>query len=189
MGTIPDYKIHERLEPKLPAFQDCFDRRAAQLEVVGGQIELYFRVSLDGRVSWVYPRQSSIGDRETERCVLAIAAATRFPEPQGGGEAEFAWGFEIPPPDDVRPPVDWDEARVRAAVRQGAHAIRACRGTEHASYIITAYVAPGGQVMSAGTAAGDQVPPQQLDCVSDAVREWQMPDPGSYPAKVTFTVR
>jgi hypothetical protein len=186
MGTIPERKILATLEPKLPSFQRCFERAAARVELIGGRMELYFRVGLDGRVEWVYPRTSTVGDRGTEQCLLEIAKAARFPEPKGGGAAELAWGFEIDAPDGVRPPVAWDEAHIESTLRAEHATLEACGAL---GWVVTAYVAPGGKVMAAGASAPSHEAEGGIDCVLRAVRGWSLPDPGSYPAKVSFRVQ
>jgi hypothetical protein len=185
MGTIPQRRIEETLQAKQAAFQRCFFEGMSEVEVLGGHIKFYFRVGLDGRVEWVQPRGSSIGHRPTELCLLELASKVRFPEPKGGGPAEFVWGFEIENPGGVRPPVAWPEARVTKPVETQRSALAACGvGAEH--YTITAYVAPGGKVLAAGVATDAQPEPARLDCIVSAIKTWHMPDPGSYPAKVSF---
>jgi hypothetical protein len=187
MGTIPERLIHETLEPKMPKFQRCFFDGAGEVELLGGHMGFYFRVGLDGRVEWVDPRDSTVGHRATEECLLAIAAATRFPKPRGGGPAEFAWGFDIDSVGGLRPPVAWDAERVRASVRAERGSLVGC-GLGEVEVKVTAYVAPGGAVTSAGASTNAHDGVSKIPCVVDAVRGWKMPDPGSYPAKVTFTV-
>ncbi len=187
MGTIPERKIQGALEPRLPRFAQCFARGATDVEFIAGSMEFYFRVGLSGEVEWVYPRKSSVGHRGTERCVLELAASTRFPEPKGGGPAEFAWSFEMGGTDDARPPVAWEAAQVEPAVSAAGEALAACApGGE--GFEVTAYVAPGGKVMAAGAAAPSNEAAAQIDCVVEAVQALPLPDPGSYPAKVTFSV-
>jgi hypothetical protein len=183
MGTIPERKIHATLEPKLGRFQRCFFHGAEDVEFIGGDFEFYFRVGLDGRVEWVYPRSSTVGHRGTEECLLQEAARVRFPEPRGGGAAELAWGFGLDPAAG-RPPVDWEASRVAQLVAsEGPGVTEACGG---GPFHVTAYVAPGGQVMAAGAAVDDADSAGRIDCVVEAVRGWSMPDPGSYAAKVSF---
>jgi hypothetical protein len=170
MGTISAMAVQRALEPRIGRF------------FLGGRIELAFRVRTDGSVLWVYPRQSNIGDRDTERCMLEVAASTRFSRPQGG-EAEFAYPLEVDPADDVRPPTFWDPTRVMSNVERVRGEIVDC-GT--GPFHVTVYVAPGGRVVAAGASTPDQTQSDALDCVADAVRGWTMPDPGSYPAKVSF---
>jgi hypothetical protein len=185
LGTIPERKIHATLEPKLPSFQRCFMHGAERVELISGSMQFYFRVALDGRVEWVYPRASSVGDRPTEQCLLEIAKAARFPEPKGGGAAEISWGFEFDASETARPPVAWDEARVQSVLATERAALEDC-GVAGGALLVTAYVAPGGQVLAAGASAPGREAAERIDCVLEAVRGWHMPDPGSYPAKVSF---
>jgi hypothetical protein len=185
LGTIPQRRIEETLRAKQPAFQRCFFEGMNEVEVLGGHIKFYFRVGLDGRVEWVQPRGSSIGHRPTELCLLELASKVRFPEPKGGGPAEFVWGFEIENPGGVRPPVAWPQMRVSKQLESQRASLSACGvGAEH--YSATAYVAPGGSVLAAGVATDAQPTAEKLDCIVAAIKGWHMPDPGSYPAKVSF---
>ncbi len=185
MGTIPSRRIEDTMQAKLPAFQRCFFEGAGEVEFIAGYVKFYFRVGLDGRVEWVHPRGSSVGHRGTELCLLNIAKQTHFPKPQGGGAAEFVWGFELETPDGVRAPVAWDEARVAATLTKHRASLDACElGDGH--YVITTYVAPGGSVLAAGAAADSQPAAEKIDCVLGAIKGWSMPDPGSYAAKVSF---
>ena len=184
MGTIPERKIQSTLEPKLPSFARCFARGAAEVEPIAGRMELYFRVALDGHVEWVFPRASSVGHRATEQCVLDLARAVRFPGPKGGDAAELSWSFELEG-GDVRPPVAWDAGRVLPVVEANRDALQAC-GLGSGDAVLTLYVAPGGAVLSAGGAARTREAADQLDCALSAVKTWQLPDPGSYMAKVSF---
>ena len=60
------------------------------VRLLRGRVELAFRVDRDGGVRWVYPRASTVGDRDTERCLIDIATVMRFQRPRGC-EAEFAY--------------------------------------------------------------------------------------------------
>jgi hypothetical protein len=188
-GTIPQRRIEETLQAKMPAFQRCFFNGMSEVDVLSGYMKFYFRVGLDGRVEWVHPRSSSIGHRPTELCLLGLAEKTRFPEPKGGGPAEFVWGFEIENPGGVRPPVAWPETKVDKQVSAQRASLDGCaldNGAPH--YSVTAYVAPGGSVLAVGAAADSQPAAAKIDCLVETVKRWHMPDPGSYPAKVSFSL-
>ena len=182
MGTISAMAVQRALEPRIGRFFSCFNQRSGDVEVLGGRIVMAFRIRTDGSVLWVYPRESNIGDRETERCMLEVAASTRFSRPQGG-EAEFSYPLEVDPPDDVRPATFWDASRVSTHVDRVRGEIVDCGP---GPFRVTVYVAPGGRVIAAGASTTEQTQGDSLDCVADAVRGWAMPDPGSYPAKVSF---
>lgn len=191
MGTLNPEDVQMALEPKMQRFASCFANRYDDLELVGGHFEMAFRVGADGGVTTVYPRRSTVGDRDTERCLLDVARRTRFREPRGGDEAEFNWSLDFDPPDDVRPPFNWDSDRTADTLAEhGPELLDQCRPAgANGRYLVTAYVAPGGEVIAAGAAADEADVAETLDCVTDQVRTWEMPDPGSYPAKVTFVLQ
>ncbi len=172
------------LDRRLPRFARCFSRRYNELELVGGEMRFSFRVKVDGSVLWVYPSSSTVGDRTVERCLLDVAQAATFPRPHGG-EAEFSWSLAFDPPEDVRPPVPWDASQVSEVVGEHGSELRQC-GARPGQ--VTAYVGPGGAVMAAGASAEGQPSADALDCLASAVETWEMPDPGSYPAKVSFPI-
>ena len=79
-----------------------------------------------------------------------------------------------------------DAARVETVLRQQRAALDACGAH---GFSVTAYVAPGGQVFAAGASAASHEASENIDCVVHAVQALHMPDPGSYPAKVSFQLR
>jgi hypothetical protein len=187
MGTIPILRIQEKFEMRLRQIDRCFLEREPEVQFIGGHVEFYFRVALDGTVRWAYMRDSSVGDRQTERCLLDIVRRIKFPRPRGGGEAEIGWSFDRDPNPEVRPPVELEPSGIGELVSENAESIAAC-GIPGSTVTVTAYVAPGGQVIAAGAhstyrgAAEDAI----LDCVTETVSGWTMPDPGSYAAKISF---
>jgi hypothetical protein len=185
-GTLSQDEVQNALEPRMPKFARCVQKRAGAVEWLSGSIELSFRVAVDGAVAAVFPTRSSMGDRETERCALDVARATRFPQPHGG-EAEFSWSFEVPLDGEIRPPVDWGADAAGVFLSEQASQVTANCGA--GSYAITAYVDTEGKVVSAGAAAGSEAEAEQLDCVLDVVRAFTFESPGSYAAKLQFAIQ
>lgn len=182
-GTLSQNEIQGALEPRMLKFAQCVQRRSEQLDVLAGGMALEFHVALDGKVGSVYPRESSLGDREAERCVLELAQATRFPAPHGGA-ADFAWSFEVPLDDSVREPVALSAEHVSGVIEQNRALIDANCGA--GSYLVTAYLDPSGKVVAAGAATHDAPSALNLDCVTEAIESFVFASPGSYVAKVTF---
>lgn len=186
MGTIAREQVERTLNPRMPRFQRCFEQRMGQVELLAGNMRFGFRIHTDGSVAWVYPAQTDIGDRQTEQCVLEVARSTRFPAPRGG-EAEFSWSFGFDAAEDVRPPLHWTANALGPRLNDVGTVAREC--SVRGSYSITAYVEPGGRVLAAGGSAPSAEGEPALDCIVQRVQTWTMPDPGSYPAKITFTVQ
>jgi hypothetical protein len=184
-GTLSQHEIQGALEPRMLKFSRCVQKRSGEVEWVAGAMQFQFKVALDGSVAQVFPSQSSMGDRETERCMVEVAKSTRFPAPHGG-EAEFSWSLEVPLDPDVREPVVWSAADVQEVLStRTAEVETQCGG---GPYAVTAYLDTEGKVVAAGAATGDEASAPQLDCVVLAVQGWLFPSPGSYAAKLTFTV-
>lgn len=183
LGTIPQLRIEEVLEAKLPEFQRCFFEGTNQIASLGGHMKFYFRVGLDGRVQYVHPRGSSIGHRATELCLLSRAANARFPAPKGGGPAEFVWGFELEPATE---PQTLSAEQVMPAVDQHRPELSACGVDDLGHYVVTAYIAPGGRTEAVGAAADSNEAAERIDCIVETVQSWPLTDPGESLAKVSF---
>lgn len=183
MGTISQDQVNMTLQPRTETFARCFTQGAG-VDFLGGDIRLSFRIHVDGSVAWVFPSQTTIGHRAVERCIVERARGVRFPRPRGG-EAEFSWGFGYDAPSDVRPPLNWDATRISSTLASnGAALVSQCGGQR--GYHVTAYVQSGGRVIAVGVATQSNDTAAQLDCIATGVSGWTMPDPGSYPAKVSF---
>lgn len=187
LGMLTASEIQSALGGRTQAFLGCFADRMGEIEFLAGDVRLSFRIGAQGDVEWVYPESTTVGDRAAEQCVLDIAARTHFPSPRGGDAAEFTWGFAFDAPQDVRSPVEWDATQLAEVVLEQRNSIHQVCG--RAGYRLTAYVSPGGNVLSVGGASPDAASLSGLDCVIAQVRNWRMPNPGSYAAKVTFDLR
>lgn len=184
-GTLSQSEIQNALEPRMMKFSRCVQRRSGDVEWLSGKVELSFHIALDGSVASVFPSASTMGDRETERCILEVAQSVRFPEPHGG-EADFTWPLEVPLDSDVREPVVWDPAQFNEVLLTNAEtALATCIG----SFSITAYIDPEGRVVAAGASTTELDDAAKLDCITEAVKTWTFPSPGSYAAKVSFNLR
>lgn len=184
MGTIPARSVSSTMDGRMSHLARCFADRSDDVEFLEGDITLSFRIHTDGTVAWVYPSRSTIGDHETESCILGVARSAHFSRPTGG-EAEFSWGFGIDAASDVRLPISWTADHVTEAIEANRASVASCGRT---GFQLTAYVAPGGAVMAVGGTCPDADALTALDCVVTAVRGWTMPNPGSYPAKVSFSL-
>jgi hypothetical protein len=201
LGTVPSHVVESTLQARQGKFLRCFTDAWRSDPLVGGEVRFVFRVGPSGEVRWVYPVVSTVGDVETERCLLDVARRARFPKPHGG-EAEFSWSLGVDPMDDVRPPVPWEGDQAAPLVAEHRDAVlQDCIDGAPTAYRVTAYVAQGGTVRRVGVAARVEADPsvgvgeprvateRARACVAERIREWAFPDPGSYPAKITFDLR
>ncbi|MCC7535249.1 MAG: energy transducer TonB [Deltaproteobacteria bacterium] len=186
LGQIDPAEARAALERRMGSFMRCYSQRLSSVEYLGGNVELTVRIGTEGSVRWAFVSQSTMGDLPTETCLLGVAQGASFPRPRGG-EAEFRYPLEFEPGDGVRPPLSWSHDRVASVIGEHRGDLASC-SLGGSSVSVTAYVEPGGRVAAAGVASSARAAANAAECVVQAVSGWTFPDPGSYAAKVTFTV-
>ena len=183
LGAVDVRQTMERRQEELLA---CLAARGRRRTPLHGEVRFAFVVQPDGAVRTVRIERSTIGHRGVERCLTLAALRTRFPMPQGAGEAELSWTMLVD--DGGRHPRVLDGSRWRrATARRGRAALRRCEIDRGEAVQVTAHLTANGRVASVGGGASDGAR-YDLDCVLDEVRRWRMPRPGQ-PAKVTFLLR
>ena len=175
----------DRLEAKLNA---CYRAGQGRIEYLEGDAQFFLRVGQDGRTKYAYLEGSTLGDRDTEKCMLDALTSATWPKPEGG-EAEVRNSIGFDAPGDVRPPVDWSADRLAEALGKSDGKIRKCKGSVSGNFKGTAYVQPDGKhgrFQSIGMTPPNKDGIDKLDCLVDVVRDMKIPSPGSYAAKVSF---
>jgi hypothetical protein len=187
LGSLDDRKVDQTFARLMPSFQRCIADGATRVEFLGGHMRFLIRIREDGSIKWAYFSESTVGDRDTEKCMLSAIRAASWPPPiDGEGQAEK--NFDFDPSPDVRDPVPWTADRVAGALAHGRPRLAECTRGVRGRYRATAYVQTNGQVLSAGVAPPDERGEQSADCVANAIKDIKFPSPGSWPAKVTFEV-
>lgn len=166
----------------------CFSTAQKRVPYLGGDIRLVVRVAVDGTARWVYVKDSTLGDRETEDCMVAKLKSSQWPKPVGGeGLAENVFTFEVD--SDERPPVAWEPSEVSDALEETQQTLSACRtDTGTGPLKATLYVDTDGKPVSVGVSGSDEHGEEAAQCVVDALRGVTFPSPGSYDAKVSITI-
>lgn len=209
--------------------EKCHKDGRARIEFLSGDVKLFTRVAGDGSVRYGFFEDSSLGDRDTEKCVLDAMKNAPWPKPIGG-EGEVRNGMSWTPGSE-RQPSAWDGNKVTSALDHAANKavkekVEACKaGTS--GFKITAYVEPGelesaapeadnkdkkkpggkpgpdpkkkgkpaepeaehgGKFKAIGMAAPNKDAAEKVDCIVDALKQLPLPSPGSYAAKVSFSL-
>jgi hypothetical protein len=120
--------------------------------------------------------------------MIGVLRKASWPLPVGGriGTAENGFGFEMT--GDVRPPVDWDSGEISEVLNQNAGAFEQCKSGTGGSFTATVYVDADGSALGAGVSAPSKEGERASDCLVDVLVGATYPSPGSWPAKVTFTL-
>src|SRR5262249_51787732 len=133
---------------------------------------------------WVYLSASTLGDRDTEKCLLERARGKSWPKPLGGdGLAEKA--FEIDPQKQAavieEKRLKVENAKARAAAAEWRDGVRG-------AFLATVYVRPDGRVAAAGVAPPSEKGEDIADCVVEAIQKVRFRPVGARPAKVSFEI-
>ncbi|WP_394847493.1 AgmX/PglI C-terminal domain-containing protein [Pendulispora brunnea] len=188
LGSIDSRAVEQtfwRLQNKLQA---CYRKGLQRVEYLEGDVKVFLRVGQDGTARYGYMEESTLGDRESERCMMDVLTGSAWPKPQGG-EAEVRNSFGFDGPGDVRPPVSWGADRISDAIAKQSDALGKCKEGVSGRFHVTAYVEPDGRqgkFQAIGITPPSKEGIDKLDCLADALKGAALPSPGSYAAKVSF---
>jgi hypothetical protein len=164
----------------------CWDQGRTRIPFLAGQVSFHVKVDHDGKAASVSLSESTLGDLDTEKCLMDVIQAAQFPQPVGGKEglADYS-GLEFPASDEVREPVAWSESDMGGGAKAAHAVLRTCKAqTGGSSLKATLYVNTQGKIQSVGF-AGDATP-SASDCAADKLKKLKFNSPGSYAAKVSL---
>lgn len=188
IGALDEGKVKQTFQRSAEKLSACFAKGTEKLPYLAGDVRFVVRVAKDGSARWAYVKDSNLGDRDTESCMLAVLKSAIWPKPEGGeGLAENSFSFE--PGGDERPPVAWSAEQLGAPYQTAKHALAACRkkaGTKGLK--ATFYVDTDGKPKAIGVSSADEHGEDAVSCVVDALSAVKFPSPGSYASKVSVTI-
>jgi len=200
LGSIDELATNRAFDALQNQFLDCQKQGMQRVEFLAGDAKFFIRVAQDGSVKWAYLEDSTIGDRATEKCMLQVVTSAHWPKPDGGeAEVQKSISFDV---GDARPAVAWRSDKVSSVLATESNDAMQCKGKVRGVFKVTVYVEPGaasehhkkkhphdqGKVLSVGVAPPSKDGEEKVDCIVDAVKDWKMPSPGGWAAKVTFSL-
>jgi hypothetical protein len=188
IGALDEQAVEAKFAKLRPGMLECLDKARARVPFIGGDLRVALRVASDGSVRWAYLKDSTLGDRKTEACVLSKVQSATWPTPIGGREGLAESGFTVDPSSDERPPVAWSPSSLGKATGSMKSAVATCRKAVGTGAVkVTAYVDTDGKVLAVGVSGLDEKVEGAADCIVGAVMNLSFPSPGSYAAKVSVT--
>jgi hypothetical protein len=215
LGSIDQKKVEQTFAKlQTGALATCHTQGRDRVEFLTGDVKVFLRIDGNGKMKYGYFEESTIGDRDTEKCILGVFAGASWPKPEGG-EAEvrsgFGWGAG-----GEREPTSWASDKVTAALvaaKDVRGQVERCKNGIKGDFRVTGYVEaeaegdhehgakpkpkgaaqakqkePGGRFKAIGVAAPNKEGAEKVDCIVDALRSLELPSPGGYAAKVTFSL-
>lgn len=213
LGSIDQRGVEQTFNRLQDPLEKCHSEGRDRVEYLSGDVKVFMRVGQDGRVRYAYFEESTVGDRETEKCILDLLSRTSWPKPQGG-EAEVRNGFGWPPGGE-RAPTSWGPEKVMTALdddKDVKKSVAKCKSGVSGDFIVTAYVehddspeppgpkknkkkngkgrkgdaSGGGKFKALGISPPSKEGAEKIDCIVEALMPLRLPTPGSYAAKVSF---
>ncbi len=188
IGALDEAKVKQTFQRSADKLSACYNKGSQRLPYLSGDVRFVIRITKDGSARWAYVKDSSLGDRETEACMLAVLKGLSWPHPEGGeGLAENSFTFE--PGGDDRPPVAWQPEQLGSSYKSAKGALAQCRkhaGTK--ALKATLYVETDGKPAAIGVSSADEKGEAAVDCVVDALHGLKFNSPGSYASKVSVTI-
>lgn len=186
IGALDEAKVKKAFERASGELLGCFKKGLERVPYLAGQVRFALRIDQAGRARVAYLKESTLGDRATEDCMLSAAKGASYPKPQGGREGLAETTLDFPATGDERPPVDWTADRLGPKLRAVKGAVASCRAKGAGPLRVTLYVDTDGKPITVGVASADEKGELAAPCVVDKVRALTLPSPGSWPAKVTI---
>lgn len=189
VGALDANKVQAVFDKAGEALKQCYAQGFERNELLAGDVKLAVRVGEDGSTRYAFLKDSTLGDRATEDCMLGVLKRQTWPKPVGGkeGNADTTFGFD--PGDENRPPVEWTEARMGDAYKKAKPALSKCRADAGAGPLkATLYVSTEGKAITVGVSVSDVKGEAAVRCVVDQLSGLKYASPGSYAAKVTVSI-
>lgn len=185
LGSVDPAAVKKAFASLDDKFMDCQKHAVDRVEVVAGDAKFFLRIAQDGSPKWAYLEESEIGDQPTEKCLLDVVMAAKWPRPDGG-DAEARYAMDLPQ-QSTRPPNDWNSDKATAALAKEGGAIDRCKAGANGPFHGTMYVGTGGKVLTAGVTTASKDDQDKADCLAGVLLKMKgLPSPGSWPAKVSF---
>jgi hypothetical protein len=190
LGEIDPQEV-DRVFAKIQSqFQACQKSGMTRIGPLAGDVKFFVRIGPLGRAKYVVLEDSTLGDFETERCMLSAAENASWPVPRGGNEAEARKGFSFDAGDE-RPPASWGVDKLDEAIAKHQNDLKKCTQGVRGSFKVTLYVGPEkklGKAMGVGVSAPNREGQEKNECIVDVVKSMKLPSPGGYLAKATFNL-
>jgi hypothetical protein len=187
IGGLNEEKVNAAFESSLSGLERCLQQGASRVEFLGGSVSFFVKIDLEGKVDGAYLEKSTLGDRDTEKCMLVALRSRKWPKPVGGEHGLARKSFDFDPPNDVRAPADYDQDHLGKGLDKISSKLASCKSAK-GSYEATMYVATDGSVLSASVTPPSEDGEEAVDCLVSTLKGASFPSPGSWPAKVTFAL-
>lgn len=153
LGSIEPREVTRSFAQTEGALRDCHAKGLERIRFLGGEIKVVLRIGEDGRARYGWFEDTTLGDHETETCMMHLFLEATWPKPRGG-EAEVRSSFAFDPPPGTTVPEPRSSDAVAQQLVEHHAKITACKKSPDEVYRATAYVMDAGGKKPAGRPRG-----------------------------------
>ncbi len=186
VGALDEDAVNRVFERAQNSLMACVRKGASRVELLGGDVAIFVGINEQGKAEDARLERSTLGDRDTEACMIQVLRERHWPKPVGGRKGQVHKTFSFDMPNDARPPVEWTAEDIEDTLKKLHKHVEECTGGGSGTYQITAYIDTRGTAISVGIAPPDTVGESKADCLVSVIKGAKFKSPGSYPAKVSF---
>lgn len=186
LGGLDERAAEQSFRDSLEGLEACIQDGVQRLEFIGGSIEFAVKVDSTSHAADVWAADSTLGERETEKCMFNALRSVTWPAPQGGVFGIARNSFDFRPRRGVKVPAMWDAGKVSRVLARLDGRINECRGERSERLLITLYIGEGGKALGGGAASEGPIDEQAVDCIVEALLAADYPAPDQAPTKVRF---
>ncbi len=163
----------------------CVTEGASRVEGIGGRFRLQLRITTKGGARSAFLSESTLGDRDTEQCILHGARAKRWPSAKGGvGEASHDFAVE-----SSVSVTEWQSRRLRPVMSKIYQKVAKCvMPLNGRRWQATLYIRRNGRVATSGVAPPSAEQSKQADCLVKELNRFRFGPQRSELTKVSFTI-
>lgn len=189
LGPVDPATFKSKVASLKSAWNDCFFEVHKQHAFIEGKLTFTLRTRKDGTVKWAYVKQSDLGSRAIEKCVVDSIKAQNYGPPMDAKEGEVAghtYGWAIDEDDRSADPGQLGNVEPFLAKAKGR--FDGCRHGGKGRMTATIYVDKGGKPISAGVAVDDPSLEGAVDCAVDVIMGLKFVNKASWPTKTVVTL-
>jgi len=188
MGVVESEEVEDTLQAHFDEVRGCYGRAGDAQRYAAGRVLLRFLVAADGHPQDVWVIESTLGNYDVERCLVAVGRRIRFRAPGGHKGTTFEYPVEFRSADQI-PVLEVDGPKVEQDLATLMPGLASCGQLASGPVSAILYVEPDGSPGSVGLAVPGPLDETAAGCMVESIRKWKMSVKlPNHVMRATFTI-
>jgi TonB family protein len=173
LGVLETADVEDALQARFDDVRACYERAGKARDYAGGRVLLHFMVDGTGHSQDVWVVESSLGNYDVERCLVAVGRSVVFPEPSGHKGTTFDYPVEFRSTREMAV-LDIDGLKIDRDLAAFLPQLATCGPIAKEPVSAIMYIEPTGFPGSVGLAAGTALDETAGQCAVRTIQRWKM---------------